>query len=87
MSSEILAVAADGVTIRYGALWMGGVMLFFAALSYLGVGIQFPRASWGAMLADANAVLGSAWWYMLFPGVALLVTALVDDRRLAVEQS
>jgi peptide/nickel transport system permease protein len=60
----------------YGARIVAQNVLFFAALSYLGIGIQFPRASWGAMLADANAVLGSAWWYMLFPGVALLVTAL-----------
>jgi ABC-type dipeptide/oligopeptide/nickel transport system permease subunit len=60
----------------YGPRIVAQNVLFFAALSYLGVGIQFPRASWGAMLADANAVLSSAWWYMLFPGVALLLTVL-----------
>ena len=32
--------------------------------------------SWGAMLADANPVLGTAWWYMLFPAAALLLTVL-----------
>jgi peptide/nickel transport system permease protein len=51
-------------------------VLYMAALSYLGIGVQFPRASWGAMLADANSVLGTAWWYMLFPGAALLLTVL-----------
>ncbi len=51
-------------------------VLFMAGLSYLGIGIQFPKASWGAMLADANAVLGTAWWYMVFPGAALLLTVL-----------
>jgi ABC-type dipeptide/oligopeptide/nickel transport system permease subunit len=51
-------------------------VLFVAALSYLGIGIQFPQASWGAMLSDANTVLDTAWWYLLFPGAALLLTVL-----------
>ena len=51
-------------------------ILFEAALSYLGVGVQFPTASWGAMLADATDIFSTAWWYMLFPGIALLVTVL-----------
>ena len=60
----------------YAALIIAQDVLFIAALSYLGIGIQFPWASWGAMLADANPVLGTAWWYMLFPGAALLLTVL-----------
>ena len=47
-----------------------------AALSFLGVGVQPPQASWGAMIADATATFDSAWWYMTFPGVALLLTVL-----------
>ena len=61
--------------IVYATLIIPQNVLFEAALSYLGVGVQPPTASWGAMLADASTNL-SAWWYMLFPGVALLLTVL-----------
>jgi peptide/nickel transport system permease protein len=50
--------------------------LFEAALSFLGVGVQPPQASWGAMLSDATSIFDTAWWYMLFPGLALLITVL-----------
>ena len=46
------------------------------ALSFLGVGVQPPNASWGAMLSDATNIFDSAWWYMVFPGGALLLTVL-----------
>jgi ABC-type dipeptide/oligopeptide/nickel transport system permease subunit len=62
--------------IVYSTLIIPQNVLFEAALSYLGVGVQFPTASWGQMLADATAIFNTAWWYMLFPGVALLVTVL-----------
>jgi peptide/nickel transport system permease protein len=51
-------------------------ILFEAALSFLGVGVQPPTASWGQMLADAVPIFDMAWWYMLFPGLALLLTVL-----------
>jgi peptide/nickel transport system permease protein len=51
-------------------------ILFEAALSYLGVGVQPPNPSWGGMLADATNIFNSAWWYMVFPGAALLLTVL-----------
>ena len=51
-------------------------ILFEAALSFLGVGVQPPQASWGAMIAEASAIFDSAWWYMVFPGAALLLTVL-----------
>jgi peptide/nickel transport system permease protein len=47
-----------------------------AALSFLGVGVQPPQASWGKMLADATGIFNTAWWYMLAPGCALLFTVL-----------
>jgi peptide/nickel transport system permease protein len=62
--------------IVYSSLIIPTNVLFEASLSYLGVGVQFPTASWGAMLADATDIFSTAWWYMLFPGVALLVTVL-----------
>jgi peptide/nickel transport system permease protein len=51
-------------------------ILFEAALSFLGVGVQPPNASWGAMIADATDIFDTAWWYMVFPGSALLLTVL-----------
>ena len=51
-------------------------ILLEAALSYLGVGINPPQASWGEMLAEATPIFATAWWFFLFPGVALLLTVL-----------
>jgi ABC-type dipeptide/oligopeptide/nickel transport system permease subunit len=62
--------------IVYTSLIIPQNVLFESALSYLGVGVQFPQASWGAMLADGSDVFSTAWWYMVFPGVALLLTVL-----------
>jgi len=62
--------------IVYATLLIPQNILFEAALSFLGAGVQPPTASWGAMLADATSIFNSAWWYMIFPGVALLVTVL-----------
>jgi ABC-type dipeptide/oligopeptide/nickel transport system permease subunit len=62
--------------IVYSTLVIPQNILFEAALSFLGVGIQPPDASWGQMLADATTIFDSAWWYMFFPGTALLLTVL-----------
>jgi peptide/nickel transport system permease protein len=62
--------------IVYSTLVIPQNILFEAALSFLGVGIQPPDASWGQMLADATAIFDTAWWYMVFPGAALLLTVL-----------
>jgi ABC-type dipeptide/oligopeptide/nickel transport system permease subunit len=62
--------------IVYASLLIPTNVLFEASLSYLGVGVSFPQASWGAMLSDATDIFSTAWWYMLFPGVALLLTVL-----------
>jgi peptide/nickel transport system permease protein len=51
-------------------------ILYEAALSFLGVGVQPPTASWGQMIADASPNISTQWWYMLFPGLALLFTVL-----------
>jgi len=51
-------------------------ILLEAALSFLGVGIRPPTASWGQMIASATPIFNTAWWYMAFPGIALLLTVL-----------
>ncbi len=60
----------------YAALVIPQVILLEAALSFLGVGINPPQASWGQMIADATPLFDSAWWYFLFPGLALVLTVL-----------
>jgi ABC-type dipeptide/oligopeptide/nickel transport system permease subunit len=62
--------------IVYASLLIPTNILFEAALSYLGVGIRPPTASWGEMIADATPIFNTAWWFMVFPGAALLLTVL-----------
>jgi peptide/nickel transport system permease protein len=62
--------------IVYASLQIPVSILFEATLSYLGVGIRPPTASWGQMVAAASPIFTTAWWYMLFPGLALLFTVL-----------
>lgn len=63
-------------TLVYATLVIPQNILLEAALSFLGVGVRPPNPSWGAMLAKATDYFSIAWWFMLFPGLALLVTVL-----------
>jgi peptide/nickel transport system permease protein len=62
--------------IVYASILVPQVILYEAALSFLGVGVQPPTSSWGQMLSDATPNFSTAWWYMVFPGLALLFTVL-----------
>jgi peptide/nickel transport system permease protein len=62
--------------IVYASVLIPQVILYEAALSFLGVGVQPPTASWGQMLSDATGIFDTAWWYMLFPGLALVLTVV-----------
>ena len=62
--------------IVYASLLIPANILFEAALSFLGVGVKPPTASWGQMISDATSNFQTVWWYMLFPGMALLLTVL-----------
>ncbi|HXM86458.1 MAG TPA: ABC transporter permease [Solirubrobacteraceae bacterium] len=62
--------------IVYATLQIPLNILIEAALSYLGVGVKPPTASWGQMIAAATPTFTTAWWYMVFPGAALLLTVL-----------
>lgn len=61
--------------IVYSSILIPQVILYEAALSFLGVGVN-DRPSWGQMIDDATGLFPDAWWYMLFPGLALLATVL-----------
>jgi peptide/nickel transport system permease protein len=60
----------------YSSLLIPTNILLEAGLSFLGVGIRPPTASWGQMISDASANFDTEWWYMVFPGAALLLTVL-----------
>jgi peptide/nickel transport system permease protein len=62
--------------IVYTSLILPTNILYEAALSFLGVGVQPPTASWGEMIAEASQIFDTAWWFMVFPGVALVLTVL-----------
>lgn len=62
--------------IVYSSLLLPQTILLEAALSFLGVGISPPTASWGWMIADASENFDTQWWYMVFPGAALVLTVL-----------
>jgi peptide/nickel transport system permease protein len=59
-----------------GTLLVGHAIVIEAAMSFLGFGIQPPTPSWGNMLSDAQNFYQVAWWYLVFPAAALLITTL-----------
>jgi peptide/nickel transport system permease protein len=48
-----------------------------ASVSFVGLGVQPPQASWGSMLSDArNAIYSGEWWLPVFPGLAISITVI-----------
>lgn len=52
------------------------VIIVEASLSFLGIGVQPPTASWGSMIADGREFMLDAWWVSTFPGLAILALVL-----------
>jgi peptide/nickel transport system permease protein len=75
MIREILPNLVAPIVV-YSSLMIPQTILFEAALSFLGVGVSPSTPSWGAMIADAAPNFDTQWWFMLFPGIALLLTVL-----------
>jgi peptide/nickel transport system permease protein len=67
---------AAGPAIVATTLGVGNAILLESGLSFLGLGIQPPRPSWGNMIAGGRDLIVSAPWVALAPGVALIVTVL-----------
>lgn len=55
---------------------VANVIIVESTLSFLGLGIQPPTASWGNMLSDAQSNMEIAWWAAVFPGLCILITVL-----------
>ena len=62
--------------ILYTSLLVPVVILVQASLSFLGLGLEPPTPDWGGMINEATAYYTIAWWFVFFPGMALLVTTL-----------
>ena len=62
------AVAPVLVTAAFA---VGAAIGVEAALSFLGLGVRPPHATWGVLLADSREYVDRAWWLVLFPGIAL----------------
>jgi len=65
-----------GPVIVYATLTIPAVVLQEAFLSFLGLGVQPPDASWGTLVADGARVLALFPWMVVFPGLALSLTLL-----------
>ena len=63
-----------GPVIVYTTLTIPAVMLLEAFLSFLGLGVQPPDASWGVLINEGSKSMEEFWWMLVFPGLALSVT-------------
>jgi len=65
-----------GPVIVSTTLGIGSVIVLEAGLSFIGIGVREPFASWGTMFHDATEAFVGTWWTALFPGVAIVATVL-----------
>ncbi len=60
-------------------LQIGFAIIAEGSLSFLGIGVPAPEASWGNMLADGRTYMQTAWWIPVLPGIALSLTVLAAN--------
>jgi oligopeptide transport system permease protein len=68
-----------GIIIVYLTLTIPSVILDESFLSFLGLGVQAPQASWGSLLSDGAQVINpvkSYWWLLLYPALVMSITLL-----------
>lgn len=58
------------------SLELGAIILMEASLSFLGLGVTGGEATWGGMLSDGRAYIGSAWWLATIPGFAIFILVM-----------
>ena len=75
------ALAPVLVSASFGVAY---AILTESALSFLGLGVPIPTATWGSILATAKQFIEYAWWLVVFPGVAIFLTVaafnIIGDR-------
>ena len=62
--------------IVYATLLIPVSIVAEASLSFLGVGVPPPTSDWGQMIAEAQGYYQVAWWFLVFPCIALVTTTL-----------
>jgi ABC-type dipeptide/oligopeptide/nickel transport system permease subunit len=75
MSREILPNILSPVIV-VSTIRMAHVIILEASLSFLGIGVQPPTASWGSLVADGRSFIMDAWWISTFSGCAILALVL-----------
>lgn len=58
------------------SLDIGNVIMTLASLSFLGLGAQSPTPEWGLLVSTSRNYFLNAWWYTIFPGLAIFITVL-----------
>jgi peptide/nickel transport system permease protein len=68
------AMAPVYVSLTFG---IAGAILMESGLSFLGLGVQAPRASWGSLLNSGRQSIDQAWWLTVFPGLLIFAVMLL----------
>ena len=76
--THVLPVAISTI-LTVATLDFGNVMLNESALSFLGIGVQTPKVTWGLMVAQGRNNLSQAWWLTAFPGLAIMFTTMAAN--------
>lgn len=56
---------------------IGYALVAVTSLSFIGLGAQRPMPEWGLLIADGRQYVTSAWWYPIFPGLAIFVSTMI----------
>lgn len=75
MFVDILPNVVAPITV-YITLLIPVTIVAEASLSYLGVGVPPPTPDWGQMIAESQNIYQQAWWFLVFPSIALLITTV-----------
>jgi peptide/nickel transport system permease protein len=75
LTRHVLPNAAPPIIVQT-SISLAFAVLAEAALSFLGLGPRRPNPSWGLMLSDGRGFVEQAWWYSVFPGLAIVLTVL-----------
>jgi len=71
---HIIPFAMSAVNVR-ATTDIGYALVAVTALSFLGLGATSPTPEWGLLIRDSRPYFGTAWWYLVFPGGIIMVTA------------
>jgi len=65
-----------GASIIVSSFQLAELIIVESSLSFLGLGVQPPTPSWGGMVSEGRAYVGSAWWLSAFPGLSIVLAVL-----------